>query len=213
MALKTQSLKGPSLGVSAASAPLDEERTESEVNGSVEGLRRKRSGMEPLTRRPVEEQRQGRDRYSGGPQWTVLLKHLGVVGLLVGRAAGRVRLIGRHPLVAAGSAGNPFRTATRFRAAVILLAGTRAFRRPSRNVSRPDKLADTHARRHEQRPTCQEENQHSEHAVKHRQGTSPLRKQPPSNYIRRSGMSTRQISRQSGKDEAEQGLGVSKTLP
>lgn len=127
--------------------------------------------MEPRTRNKVEVERQRHGCYGGSPQRGVALEQLRVVHLVVGRAAGRMLLLGRPPLIAAGSAGGPFPVTARCRAAVIALAGTWALREPRRNVSTRDGLAEAHTRRHEQRPTRQEENQRSDQAMTHRTST------------------------------------------
>jgi hypothetical protein len=143
-------------------------------------LRHEDRRLEPPTRRTVNEERQGRGRYFVNCNRVVFFEQPRVVCLLVGRTTGRARFIGRHPLIAAGSAGSSFPIATRFLTAVILILGAPAFGSLGRRAARGslpslDELADAHARRHEQRPTPQEENHRSEHAVTHGSGTPVCR--------------------------------------
>jgi tetrahydromethanopterin S-methyltransferase subunit F len=92
-------------------------------------LGRKRKGVEALSRRQVDEKRQGSDRYCGSPKRLVSFEQFGVVNLLVGGAAWRVLLIGRQAMIcgACCTAVDGF-SAGMVRAGVLLCIGTQALR-------------------------------------------------------------------------------------
>jgi hypothetical protein len=104
--------RASALHLSETGAGLDEEGTESEIDGSVGWLPESIKSTELLPRSKVGEERQGQVGCYDRLRWMVSFEQLGVIHSLLGRAAGRVLVLARHLMVAARGASSAFSIAT-----------------------------------------------------------------------------------------------------